>query len=179
MTCVITFVISSIIGKTLENKEGMTDNSEEETPPPSDKQTSSKTDTTKQKKTEKLTPLQPANFNSNKSGDFDVDLASTLEQSYGMLNNLLDNDGISNLTGETKRLISEQKKLFESMNSMAPLIGQAKEMLGMFNTNDFKQMEGLAQKTMQNLNKNGSQPSMDTKTIEGLQRKVQEGLQRK
>jgi hypothetical protein len=157
----------------------MTDNSEEETQPPqTDKPSTSKTDTSKPKKVEKLSPLQPANYN-NKGGDFDVDLASTLEQSYGMLNNLLDNDGISNLTGETKRLISEQKKLFESMNSMAPLIGQAKEMLGMFNTNDFKQMEGLAQKTMQKLNKNGSEPSMDTKTIEGLQRRVQEGLQRK
>ena len=69
-----------------------------------------------------------------------------------MLNNLLDNDGISNLTDETKRLINEQKKLFQSMNSMAPLIGQAKEMLGMFSTNDFKQMEGLAQSTMKKIN---------------------------
>ena len=124
------------------------------------------------KNTEKLTPLQPASFQKNKRGasDFDVDLASTLEQSYGMLNNLLDNDGISNLTDETKRLIGEQKKLFQSMNSMAPLIGQAKEMLGMFNTNDFKQMEGLAQSTMKNLNE-----KKDPKVVEGLQRKVNFG----
>jgi hypothetical protein len=78
----------------------------------------------------------------------------------------LDNDGISNLTDETKRLINEQKKLFQSMNSMAPLIGQAKEMLGMFNTKDFKQMEGLAETTMKRLNnkKNGEaqqQPEED------------------
>lgn len=123
------------------------------------------------KRTEKLTPLQPASFQKNKKGgDFDVDLASTLEQSYGMLNNLLDNDGISNLTDETKRLIGEQKKLFQSMNSMAPLIGQAKEMLGMFNTNDFKQMEGLAQSTMKNLGE-----KKDPKIVEGLQKKVNYG----
>jgi len=107
----------------------------------------------KTKTKEKLTPLRPTSLQNNQGGDFDVDLASTLEQSYGMLNNLLDNDGISNLTDETKRLINEQKKLFQSMNSMAPLIGQAKEMLGMFNTKDFKQMEGLAESTMRTLNK--------------------------
>jgi hypothetical protein len=128
------------------------------------------------KKMEKLTPLQPASFQKNKRGDFDVDLASTLEQSYGMLNNLLDNDGISNLTDETKRLIGEQKKLFQSMNSMAPLISQAKEMLGMFNTNDFKQMEGLAQTTMKNLeNKKADSPQAQPKVVEGLQRKVNFG----
>lgn len=93
-----------------------------------------------------------------------------------MLNNLLDNDGISNLTDETKRLIGEQKKLFQSMNSMAPLISQAKEMLGMFNTNDFKQMEGLAQTTMKNLeNKKVDSPQAQPKVVEGLQRKVNIG----
>jgi hypothetical protein len=52
---------------------------------------------------------------------------------------------------------------------MAPLIGQAKEMLGMFNTNDFKQMEGLAHSTMKNLG--DKQP----KVVEGLQKKVNYG----
>ena len=151
-------------------KEGMTSKptkNTKNTPPPVNKPKQPP-----KKNTEKLTPLQPASFQKNKRGasDFDVDLASTLEQSYGMLNNLLDNDGISNLTDETKRLIGEQKKLFQSMNSMAPLIGQAKEMLGMFNTNDFKQMEGLAQSTMKNLNE-----KKDPKVVEGLQRKVNFG----
>ena len=122
----------------VKEMEGMTTNMDE----------TEETEKTK----ENLTPLHPSSLKNNQGGDFDVDLASTLEQSYGMLNNLLDNDGISNLTDETKRLINEQKKLFQSMNSMAPLIGQAKEMLGMFNTKDFKQMEGLANSTMSKLN---------------------------
>lgn len=175
MTCIATILLSSLYNSIPPSytKEGMTSKptpvtkNTKQTPPP-------------KKNTEKLTPLQPATFQKNKrgNGDFDVDLASTLEQSYGMLNNLLDNDGISNLTDETKRLIGEQKKLFESMNSMAPLIGQAKEMLGMFNTNDFKQMEGLAQSTMKNLNEkkealpdNQKQPNI----VEGLQKKVNYG----
>jgi hypothetical protein len=181
MTCIATILLSSLYVSipSTYTKEGMTSK-----PTPDTKDTKN-TKNTKQtqppkKNTEKLTPLQPATFQKNKrgNGDFDVDLASTLEQSYGMLNNLLDNDGISNLTDETKRLIGEQKKLFESMNSMAPLIGQAKEMLGMFNTNDFKQMEGLAQSTMKNLNEKKetlTDKQKQPNIVEGLQKKVNYG----
>jgi hypothetical protein len=166
-SCISSIFITSIYFavNAINTREGMTEENEENTPPVEDTEETSQD---KPKTKENLTPLQPASFQKNKrgAGDFDVDLASTLEQSYGMLNNLLDNDGISNLTDETKRLINEQKKLFQSMNSMAPLIGQAKEMLGMFNTKDFKQMEGLAETTMKRLNnkKNGEaqqQPEED------------------
>lgn len=172
MSCIATIVLTSIfisVNNVTSSKEGMTSKN---TKPTKNVKPVNKPTQPPKKKTEKLTPLQPASFQKNKrGGDFDVDLASTLEQSYGMLNNLLDNDGISNLTDETKRLIGEQKKLFQSMNSMAPLIGQAKEMLGMFNTNDFKQMEGLAQSTMKNLGDKKEQP----KVVEGLQKKVNYG----
>jgi hypothetical protein len=175
MSCIATIILTSIflsVNNVTSSKEGMT--SKNTKPIKNVKPVAKPTQPIQppKKKTEKLTPLQPASFQKNKrGGDFDVDLASTLEQSYGMLNNLLDNDGISNLTDETKRLIGEQKKLFQSMNSMAPLIGQAKEMLGMFNTNDFKQMEGLAQSTMKNLGDKKEQP----KVVEGLQKKVNYG----
>lgn len=153
ISCMISFIISIFVSiyKFLspKQKEGLTDKTDSKTP----KDTSeADTKSDKKKTTEKLSPLQPAPIKRGKHSDFDVDLSSTLQQSYGMLNDLLDNDGISNLTGETKRLISEQKKLFESMNSMTPLISQAKEMLGMFNTDDFKQMEGLARRTMSGSN---------------------------
>ena len=147
LACIASFMIyvfGSIFGFfSPQKKEGLTNNNKI-TPP------QKKPDNTNHKKktTEKLSSLQPAPVPMGRHSDFDVDLSSTLQQSYGMLNDLLDNDGISNLTGETKRLISEQKKLFQSMNSMTPLISQAKEMLGMFNTDDFKQMEGLARRTL-------------------------------
>jgi hypothetical protein len=177
MSCIATIFLTSIylgnVTTPAYTKEGMTSKNTKSIK--NNKPVNKPTQPPK-RQTEKLTPLQPASFQKNKrGGDFDVDLASTLEQSYGMLNNLLDNDGISNLTDETKRLIGEQKKLFQSMNSMAPLIGQAKEMLGMFNTNDFKQMEGLAQSTMKNLGEKKEQPNV----VEGLQKKVVEGLQKK
>lgn len=170
ISCIASIFLTSIylsVNTISSSKEGMTSKNTKQSK--NTKPVNKPTQPPK-KKTEKLTPLQPASFQKNKKGgDFDVDLASTLEQSYGMLNNLLDNDGISNLTDETKRLIGEQKKLFQSMNSMAPLIGQAKEMLGMFNTNDFKQMEGLAQSTMKNLGEKKSN------VVEGLQKKVNYG----
>ena len=175
MTCIVSILMTSIflVFSPTVSKEGLSNKTQSsDTKPEKEKPTTPPP----KKKMEKLTPLQPASFQKNKRGDFDVDLASTLEQSYGMLNNLLDNDGISNLTDETKRLIGEQKKLFQSMNSMAPLISQAKEMLGMFNTNDFKQMEGLAQTTMKNLeNKKADSPQAQPKVVEGLQRKVNFG----
>jgi len=179
MSCIASIFLTSVylgvntVTKPSYTKEGMTSKNTKQT---NNTKPVNKPTQPPKKQTERLTPLQPATFQKNKrGGDFDVDLASTLEQSYGMLNNLLDNDGISNLTDETKRLIGEQKKLFQSMNSMAPLIGQAKEMLGMFNTNDFKQMEGLAQSTMKNLGEKKEQPNV----VEGLQKKVVEGLQKK
>lgn len=173
LACVVSIILS-IFGSFLRlfpssRKEGLT-NKETTTPTPSgnksEDETKNKPETTK-KTTEKLSALQPAEFKRGKHSDFDVDLSSTLQQSYGLLNDLLDNDGISNLTGETKRLISEQKKLFQSMNSMTPLISQAKEMLGMFNTDDFKQMEGLARKTMSSANSEIPPPFK-----EGLEKKV-------
>jgi hypothetical protein len=174
MSCIATIFLTSVyltvntVTRSSYAKEGMTSKNTKQS---KNTKPVNKPTQPPQKKTEKLTPLQPASFQKNKrGGDFDVDLASTLEQSYGMLNNLLDNDGISNLTDETKRLIGEQKKLFASVNSMAPLIGQAKEMLGMFNTNDFKQMEGLAQLTMKNLGE-----KKDPKIVEELQKKVNYG----
>lgn len=175
LTCVVSILMTSIylVFNPSISKEGLSPKMPSNvTKPDKGKKT---TPSPPKKKMEKLTPLQPASFQKNKRGDFDVDLASTLEQSYGMLNNLLDNDGISNLTDETKRLIGEQKKLFQSMNSMAPLISQAKEMLGMFNTNDFKQMEGLAQSTMKNLGDKKGDNTAQPKVVEGLQRKVNFG----
>jgi hypothetical protein len=161
VSCITSILLNSlyITTSSIYRQEGMTtkDAVVTDDDEPAQIQPPTKVKKPEKKNTESLTPLQPATFNKKKrGGDFDVDLASTLEQSYGMLNNLLDNDGISNLTDETKRLITEQKKLFESMNSMAPLIGQAKEMLGMFNTNDFKNMDNLAQSTMKKLNDKNS-----------------------
>ena len=68
------------------------------------------------------------------------------------VDDILNPDAIKNLTAETMELMGEQKKLFASMNNMAPLLEQAKSLLAGF---DMKQLNSLAA-----LSKNGT-PDMD------------------
>ncbi len=58
-----------------------------------------------------------------------IDYASTLEDAYGDLNNILGKDGIKNLTSDTQKLMDQQMQLAEALKGMAPLIGDAKKML--------------------------------------------------
>ena len=66
--------------------------------------------------------------NSGKKGDR-IDYASTLEDAYSNLNNMIGKDGIKNLTRDTKALMDQQMQLATAMKGMQPLIGQAKEMM--------------------------------------------------
>lgn len=66
--------------------------------------------------------------NSGKKGDR-IDYASTLEDAYSNLNNMIGKDGIKNLTKDTKALMDQQMQLATAMKGMQPLIGQAKEMM--------------------------------------------------
>ena len=63
----------------------------------------------------------------------------TLEN-YKNLNNMVGSGGISKLTDDTKQLMHEQKKLFESIQSMTPLLGQARTLMDSFNINDINSM---------------------------------------
>jgi hypothetical protein len=58
-----------------------------------------------------------------------IDYASTLEDAYGDLNNILGKDGIKNLTSDTQKLMDQQMQLAEALKGMAPLIGDAKKIL--------------------------------------------------
>jgi len=68
------------------------------------------------------------------------DYAQTMTENYQALNSMLDPEAMQNLTKETMTLMSEQKKLFQSMQDMTPLLKQAKEVLsGM----DMSNLQGL------------------------------------
>jgi len=58
-----------------------------------------------------------------------IDYASTLEDAYGDLSNILGKDGIKNLTSDTQKLMDQQMQLADALKGMAPLIGDAKKML--------------------------------------------------
>jgi len=71
-------------------------------------------------------PASNESFNTagNKKGKYKVDYATTVEEAYDNLNNMLGTDGLRNLTAETKQLMEKQAQLAESMQSMGPMIQQ-------------------------------------------------------
>ena len=58
-----------------------------------------------------------------------IDYASTLEQAYDNLQQMLGPDGIKGLSNETKSLVHQQKSLIQNLNDMAPVLKTAKETL--------------------------------------------------
>jgi hypothetical protein len=75
------------------------------------------------------------------NGNTRIDYATTLEDAYTNLEGILGSDGIGKLTNDTQRLMSQQQKLFDTMNNMMPLIQNAK---GMMDSLDMKQLGGMA-----------------------------------
>ena len=62
-----------------------------------------------------------------------LDYASTVEDSYKMLDKMLTSEGIQNLNSDTKDLLKHQKKLSKMMEGMGPLMETAKDLLKKFN----------------------------------------------
>jgi hypothetical protein len=80
---------------------------------------------------------------SKKSGNY-IDLASTLEESYDNLSNMLGNDGINKLTEDTKKLMNQQTELYKNMEAMTPLVGAAQKMLESFDMDSINKMMNMA-----------------------------------
>jgi hypothetical protein len=57
-----------------------------------------------------------------KRSGYDIDYASTVEEAYSQLNNIIGSDGIKQLTNDTQSLMKQQLQLADAMNSMTPLI---------------------------------------------------------
>lgn len=70
-----------------------------------------------------------------------IDYASTVEEAYGNLSNILGSDGIKGLTDDTHKLMKQQLQLAEAMKSMTPIVAQAQDMLQGL---DIKNLGGLA-----------------------------------
>lgn len=60
--------------------------------------------------------------NKDKKKKYNIDYASTVEEAYDNLNNVLGSDGIKNLTSDTKRLMQQQMQLTEAMKNIQPLV---------------------------------------------------------
>jgi hypothetical protein len=89
-------------------------------------------------------PFENSNTNkkNTKNGSSSrIDYASTLESAYDNLDKVLGSEGIQNLTKDTQTLMAKQQELFQTMQSMTPMLQQAKDMIKGF---DMKSLEGLS-----------------------------------
>ena len=92
-------------------------------------------DDTKKKNNNKqgMSPLSPANYDGKKDDDEKVgvkngnriDYASTLEQAYDNIENIIGEDGVRGLTDQTKSLMHQQQQLMNNMKEMGPLLKSA------------------------------------------------------
>lgn len=76
-----------------------------------------------------------------------IDYASTLEDAYDNLDKILGSGGMQNLSADTEKLMNQQKKLFEAMNTMMPLVSKAQDMLQGLDMGKIGQMVNMT-KTM-------------------------------
>jgi len=103
-------------------------------------------------KKESLSTISPAPASEAEEDEVDesvgkrVDYAATMEQAYNNLSNVLGKGGISSLSQETKGLLEQQKQLAGQLESMAPLLKDAKSLLNNMNLPNMQELEGLFNK---------------------------------
>lgn len=118
-----------------ETKPSTKDDADEEAEKPKSEKTTLKS--TKQGTTNKqgMKPLSPASYDGKDEDDGEnahkakeanrIDYASTLEQAYDNIENIIGEDGVRGLTDQTKSLMNQQKELMENMKEMGPLLKSA------------------------------------------------------
>jgi hypothetical protein len=82
-----------------------------------------------------MTKLSPASYDGKDEDDSGgapkgssenrIDYASTLEQAYDNIENIIGDEGVRGLTDQTKSLMNQQKQLMENMKDMGPLLKSA------------------------------------------------------
>jgi hypothetical protein len=91
-------------------------------------------ETKKKKKNQQgMSSLSPANYDGKKDDDEKagvkngnrIDYASTLEQAYDNIDNIIGEDGVRGLTDQTKSLMHQQQQLMNNMKEMGPLLKSA------------------------------------------------------
>ena len=75
-----------------------------------------------------------------------IDYAATMEKAYDNLQTMLGDDGIKSITSETKKLVTQQKDLMKTLNSMAPVLNTAKETLSGMDLPNIGEMGNLLKK---------------------------------
>ena len=90
-------------------------------------------DKKKKKNQQGMSSLSPANYDGKEDKDEKggvkngnrIDYASTLEQAYDNIENIIGEDGVRGLTDQTKSLMHQQQQLMNNMKEMGPLLKSA------------------------------------------------------
>ena len=77
-----------------------------------------------------------------------IDYASTVEDAYDDLNNILGSNGMQRLTHDTHKLMEQQMKLADAMKNMTPLIESAKTLMSGFDFDGLNNIGNLAKQFM-------------------------------
>jgi hypothetical protein len=93
----------------------------------------------------------PESFEGGKKGTVRLDHAATIETAYDDLQNILGSDGISKLTDDTKKLMGQQKNLFNAMNELAPAVKETMSMLEGLNVGEISNMSNNTSKVAEKL----------------------------
>ena len=75
---------------------------------------------------------KPKSLSNDESEGSRIDYATTMEQAYDNLQNILGNGGMKGLTEETEKLVKQQQNLVSSLNSMSPALESAQKTMEMF-----------------------------------------------
>lgn len=124
--------------KTKEGMNGsMTDDFEDSAPFPSDDEESDDEDHETHTKPKVKAHDAPVMKNKKKGG---LNHQKTVQEAYGNIHKVLGNKNFQQMTTDTSKLLDQQNKLSESLNSMAPILKSAESMLNKF---DIDQMTGM------------------------------------
>ena len=72
-----------------------------------------------------------------------VDYSATLQQAYKNMEGMLGKGGMKGLTKETKKLVSQQKQLMNTLNEMTPVLADAKKSLNNLNMPDMGSLQKM------------------------------------
>lgn len=123
-----------------ENKDEKDDKKKDDTKEPNT--TLHSKNEPKKKMKQGMSTLSPASYDGqdHESGEGEsahrakeanrIDYASTLEEAYDNIENIIGEDGVRGLTDQTKSLMNQQKELMNNMKEMGPLLKSAESFMG-------------------------------------------------
>jgi hypothetical protein len=82
-----------------------------------------------------------------------IDYGTTLTDAYKNLEKMLGEGGLQNLTADTKNLMAQQSKLFNSMENIAPLLSQAQDLMKNMDMTQFSGKVGGLADSAEQINK--------------------------